>query len=679
MSFKIRVKELVKAAAAVILAALFVASVVVPGFASAGSDTDKPVLEEIGPSPEYQNYLENPEKYEGGIVPAYFSFSSTQNKVKPGELPGAYRLNAALAQLFYDLPSVYDGRKEGYMTPVRNQGQDQTCVAFATLGVTESNLAKQAGEKYDFSEQHINLALARQYADGSVNYYGFNREAKDLHWAWYLEEYLMSGMGPVLESEMPYIYDSSYGAQEEINALRPQYKVTEIQTIPGDWRDPYNESLTQEQKDKYLETIKKYIMEYGSVTITMLYDSEFADNTMTYFYLPKLPSTDIPYTNHQVTVVGWDDTVSADKFRIKSSSMYYPGAVPAHDGGLIIKNSHGTDRNDDGYFYLSYDSINFAIQDSICITSIRPFDAENEHVVSYAEHGMTIGVGYSRFSGDAQYYGSMFYLGAGERVSLNEVDFYLMLGDMPYELYLSPEGSLDYRDFIKIDSGISEEPGYYSAQFENIVLGGDAPSQYLIVAKVFPGSYQYVIPIEKAVGTYEAMPVNFVNDYIEYTDNNGKRSVVRDVPENRSMITSQGYQYNSVNVSFTGYNYQDGTVYLTPYQNGNVVLSAITSAWTGTDEKESLKINSVTNDPVAVQGKECTVTAAASGGSGNYAYSFYVLGGGKIYASSVYGSLPAFNFTPKKAGTYTVAVYVDDSLGARVTEKIKVEVSKGSE
>ena len=46
-----------------------------------------------------------------------------------------------------------------------------------------------------------------------------------------------------------------------------------------------------------------------------------------------------------MTIVGYDDTISKNKFSIK----------PQHDGAWIVKNSWGTHANDAGYFYLSYD------------------------------------------------------------------------------------------------------------------------------------------------------------------------------------------------------------------------------------------------------------------------------------------------------------------------------------
>ena len=66
--------------------------------------------------------------------------------------------------------------------------------------------------------------------------------------------------------------------------------------------------------------------------------------------------------NHEVTVVGWDDTFSAENWP--------EGHRPPGDGVWIVKNSWGPDWGVDGYFYLSYYDM------SLC--AIGSFEYETE-------------------------------------------------------------------------------------------------------------------------------------------------------------------------------------------------------------------------------------------------------------------------------------------------------------
>ena len=57
--------------------------------------------------------------------------------------------------LLVDLPSSYDLRDYGLVTPVRDQGGSGSCWAFSTIAAIESYLLKNENISYDLSENNM--------------------------------------------------------------------------------------------------------------------------------------------------------------------------------------------------------------------------------------------------------------------------------------------------------------------------------------------------------------------------------------------------------------------------------------------------------------------------------------------------------------------------------------------
>ncbi|MDR1563580.1 MAG: hypothetical protein LBS74_01300, partial [Oscillospiraceae bacterium] len=100
-------------------------------------------------------------------------------------------------------------------------------------------------------------------------------------------------------------------------------------------------------------------------------------------------------------------------------------------------------------------------------------------------------------------------------------------------------------------------------------------------------------------------------------------------------------------------------------------VSAISTSFLVT---QPLTITSVTPTTANV-GTSKLFTAVAIGGVGAKTYSYYVLKGGKVWASQAYTSNTTFNWTPTEAGTYRLRVYCQDEAVTRVVKEITVTVS----
>ena len=221
--------------------------------------------------------------------------------------------------LLTDLPSRYDLRDYGFITPVKDQGGSGSCWAFATLAAMESYLLKYENITYDFSENNMKNLMG---------YYGLNgTDWSDGGNHFMSLAYLLRWSGPVNETQDPFD-DSSHTSKTNLNLTK---HVQDVLYIP--------------LRLNYLDTnqIKAALMTYGA-----LYTTIHSDNT--FQYAPDYYRDVITISNHAITLIGWDDDYSADNFAVR----------PPGNGAFIIKNSWNTDYGYDGYWYISYYDKTFA-------------------------------------------------------------------------------------------------------------------------------------------------------------------------------------------------------------------------------------------------------------------------------------------------------------------------------
>lgn len=209
------------------------------------------------------------------------------------------------------LPTKYDSRSLGYVTPVRDQGQIGDCWAFGAIGALETAMKKQYGKTVDYSE--INMAAN----NGIV---GPMDGGNDIIAA----SYLTSWQGPVLENDDPY---PSPAIESNINSNKNAKAQYHIQNIP------------MNIFDMSVGEIKQMVYKYGAATTQVaskyINPANGATNNNVDYY----------ETDHEILIVGWDDNYSRNNFKNK----------PTNNGAFICKNSWGTGYGDKGYLYVSYE------------------------------------------------------------------------------------------------------------------------------------------------------------------------------------------------------------------------------------------------------------------------------------------------------------------------------------
>ena len=109
-------------------------------------------------------------------------------------------------------------------------------------------------------------------------------------------------------------------------------------------------------------------MTYGSIQTGLDNSYNFRDKNegpgssdldMEYFYVPKDWEYE-KYGGHSILIVGWDDTVEREKFRVTErdeEGNILQETIPEHDGAWICKDSYEGWLPD--YFYVSYESQDF--------------------------------------------------------------------------------------------------------------------------------------------------------------------------------------------------------------------------------------------------------------------------------------------------------------------------------
>jgi C1A family cysteine protease len=349
-----------------------------------------------------------------------------------------------LAAQLEGIPSSYDLRTYGYVTPVKDQGGCGSCWAFGSYGPLESWLLKNAAGTWDLSENHLK------------NYHGFDPAPCDGGNADMSTAYLARWSGPVSETDDPYHdYDD-----------RPS---------PG--------GVRRKDVEKVLwfftsTDIKNALMTYGGMYVSMYWNSTYYKSSQYTYYYSGSSST-----NHAVTLIGWDDSKAVTGA---------PG-----NGAWLIKNSWGAAWGDSGYFWISYyDSVAVKYAAAFCNAVSTDSYATN---YQYDPLGWTTSLGYGSPTAWAA---NVFTAAANEQ--LKAVGLYAVSDPTSYVIYVYDnfDGS-KFSGLLGSVSGSLSNSGYYTIPLNspiNLTEGND----FSIVVKFTTAGYNWPIPIEMDIAGYSS-------------------------------------------------------------------------------------------------------------------------------------------------------------------------------
>lgn len=212
------------------------------------------------------------------------------------------------------LPSSWDSRDHGWVTPVKDQNPWNTCWTFASCAVIETQLLRTEQGTGDLSEKNMaSLAGFGWSMDDGGNF--------DMAAA-----YLLRWGGVVAETNDFYRYTQSEWNANPSRILSPALHIQNVVWVPE-----------LDGTEQTRQAMKSAVMTYGAVAVPVQWT--YSSKTGCSAYYSSF------YCDHAVTVIGWDDNWPASNF----------ATTPPGNGAWLIKNSHGTsDGTAGGYWYVSY-------------------------------------------------------------------------------------------------------------------------------------------------------------------------------------------------------------------------------------------------------------------------------------------------------------------------------------
>ena len=427
-----------------------------PHISSATGDYKKIQSGILDYSEEYQKWLKLPEEERSKIIPPRF--------YKIPQIEKSVKKNILFNDQYLDKYSLKDIIPENVV--VRDQMQTNTCWAFSTIAALESTLGLQDYHNgvnsinYDFSERHMEYATTRLFLNNEINEMGFNRQVDSGGNPLISMAYLTNGMGAIDEEDMEFENNAKLITLSEIQNKKVTSKV--IDTV--DFPSAYNDTFTD--KEQISTQLKEHITNYGGVMAAI----HGAQPTSEYYNAETgaiyCDDQDKCLPNHQVLIIGWDDSYKINNFNINHQ--------PQKPGAWIIKNSWGTNYGKDGIMYISYEDVNIYYWLAGIQKASNKVDYDN--IYQYNEFGYNM-IGWL-YDENKVYIANEFEKKTNGKEYLTEVSIYAP-EEYTCKVYVNVNGtSKSKNDLVQVQLKDGEEEsvgvGYHTLEFaEPLEIWGD--------------------------------------------------------------------------------------------------------------------------------------------------------------------------------------------------------------
>ena len=451
--------RLTKKLLAVLLAA-FMLIALLPA-ASFAEETDSASDRLPGETTNY-GYIASPEHGTRAVSDAYAR----------GDMETYYRLSGITATRD-TLPSSYNSNTLGYVTSVKNQNPYGSCWAHAAMASVESYMIKhgiEVGSTGSAATTSLNLSETQHCF---FNY----SSAYDAEGMLTGDKTTLLGSDGCLDAggngEMSaYTLQSWVGAASESDASALQYsKASTVASSGLDSKYSYQYDVSHVQNSEWIpgtdiEGIKRAIMEYGAGNISY-YET---GNAYTYTCTIDTTSQDSSshkWSNHAITLVGWDDSIAASRFSPNK---------PSSSGAWICKNSWGTSYFSQGYCYISYEDTS-VLEGYIYFYDAEPID-NYDHNYQYDGtcNPVTYGIGNRTGFANNTKVANVFTAKGTERLEAVALCNWDEALSYTLEIYKNPTtGNPSSGTLMTTQTGTLTYSGYYTIKLDNpfVLTAGD--------------------------------------------------------------------------------------------------------------------------------------------------------------------------------------------------------------
>jgi C1A family cysteine protease/uncharacterized protein YjdB len=452
-----------KVLSVMVIATLFFSTILFANPMTVKADPNQSTLSIGQVNPELTQYLKGGVKGYG-LVPAPVKITNS----KAG----------STEQMATALPTSYDLRTVGTLTPVRDQGQIGSCWTFGTYASLESNMLTTGLGQQDYSENNL------------MTHHGFDLAPDDGGNMFMSTAYLARWDGPVNESADPYPNPPTPANVVVRNGVPVQKHVQDIVFIP-------DRTSATDNTD-----IKNAVMQYGALYTSMgYYDNYFKSSTNAYYdNAAENPSTN--YANHAVSIVGWDDNYSKSNFNVTA-----PG-----NGAYIIRNSWGSSWGISGYFYVSYYDT-FIGKENGAFTNAQVTN-NYDKVYQYDPLGFVDQIG---FSSPTAWFGNVFTSTGND--SLSATSFYTTQKAAQYQIFVETDYATNrFTKLVSVKSGTIDMPGYHTIILDTPVALTSGKS-FAVVVKLTETNETNPIAIEEYYSGYSGQATASTGQ--SFTSSNG--------------------------------------------------------------------------------------------------------------------------------------------------------------